>query len=358
MAENADGMEKSEEPTSKRKEEAINKGQIGRSMDLSSAVAILVGFCALAIYGGDFVGESLGLMREFFSAYAHWTPSISNFSAMAHHVLMVTLHLLLPILLMLLLINLAVGVAQVGGIHFSTETIRPKLSNVFSLGAIKQIFGKQAYIELLKGIAKMSIIGYISYLIIKAAYPDILYMPDMEILAFCDLMLEILVEMLLLLILFLGVLGVADLIYQKRKTHNDLMMTKQEVKDEHKNSEGDPKVIAARKRMMFAMHQKFMMKELPTATVVITNPTHLAIALRYERGKDQAPLVVGKGADKLAERIKSIAREHDIPVVENKPLARAMYPAIEIGDVIPSEFFAGVAEVLALVFRSRGQTAL
>jgi flagellar biosynthetic protein FlhB len=174
---------------------------------------------------------------------------------------------------------------------------------------------------------------------------------------FNSLMIDILVQMLLMIILFLSVLGAADLIYQKRKTHNDLKMTKQEVKDEHKNQEGDPKVIAARKRMMFAMHQKFMMKELPTATVVITNPTHLAIALRYERGKDQAPLVVGKGADKLAERIKQFAREHEVPIVENKPLARAMYPAIEIGDVIPSEFFAGVAEVLAFVFRSKGATS-
>jgi flagellar biosynthetic protein FlhB len=143
------------------------------------------------------------------------------------------------------------------------------------------------------------------------------------------------------------------LIYQKRKTHNELKMTKNEVKDEHKNSEGDPKVIAARKRAQYKLHQQFMMKEVPSATVVITNPAHLAIALRYEGGKDQGPLVVAKGADKVAERIRQLAMENDVPIVENKPLARAMYDAVEPGDPLPAEFFAAVAEVLAYVFRQK-----
>jgi flagellar biosynthetic protein FlhB len=354
MAENQDGAEKSEEPTSKRKEEAINKGQIGRSMDFSSAATILTGFVALALFGADFVADNLSLMREFFGMF-HWIPTHANFVALGGHIIGLIISMLAPILLTLLIVGMIANIAQVGGLHFSTETLQPKLSNVFSLQAFTRIFGKQAWIELLKGLAKMGIIGYISYLIIKDFYPEILYSADMPLLTFCGLMIDILVDMLLMIILFLIVLGAADLIYQKRKTHNDLKMTKQEVKDEAKNSEGDPKVIAARKRMMFAMHQKFMMKELPTATVVITNPTHLAIALRYERGKDQAPLVVGKGADKTAERIKEIAREHDVPIVENKPLARAMWGAVEIGEVIPAEFFAGVAEVLAYVFKTKGK---
>jgi flagellar biosynthesis protein FlhB len=130
-------------------------------------------------------------------------------------------------------------------------------------------------------------------------------------------------------------------------------MTKHEVKDEHKNSEGDPKVIAARRKAMYKMHQQFMMKEVPTATVVITNPTHLAIALRYQRGKDQVPLVVAKGADKTAERIKAIAMENNVPIYEDKPLARAMYDVVEVGDALPAEFFAAVAQVLAYVFKQK-----
>jgi flagellar biosynthetic protein FlhB len=215
------------------------------------------------------------------------------------------------------------------------------------------MFGKNAWVELFKGIVKMTIVGIISYIVISKHYDDILYMADMQIGVFCAYMIDILVEMLIKIIIFLLILGIADLIYQKRKTFNEMKMSKHEVKDEHKNSEGDPKVIAARKRAMYKMHQQFMMKEVPSATVVITNPTHLAIALRYERGKDQVPLVVAKGADKTAERIKTLATENEVPIVENKPLARAMYDVVEPGDPLPAEFFAAVAEVLAYVFRQK-----
>jgi flagellar biosynthesis protein FlhB len=215
------------------------------------------------------------------------------------------------------------------------------------------MFGKSAWVELFKGVIKITIVGMISYSVIKKHHEDILYMADMQIGVFCAYMIDILVEMLLKIILFLIIFGIADLIYQKRKTHNEIKMSKHEVKDEHKNSEGDPKIIAARKRAMYKLHQQFMMKEVPKATVVITNPTHLAIALRYERGVDQVPFVVGKGADKLAERIKELAIENNVPIVENKPLARAMYDVVEIGDPLPAEFFAAVAEVLAYVFRQK-----
>jgi len=155
--------------------------------------------------------------------------------------------------------------------------------------------------------------------------------------------------------LLLFVLGAADLFYQKRKVHNELKMTKNEVKDEAKNSQGDPKVLAARRKAMLKMYQQFMMKEVPSATVVITNPTHLAIALRYERGKDQVPFVVAKGKDRIAERIKELARENNVAIVENKPLARAMFDVVEVGESLPAEFFSGVAEVLAYVFKTQAQ---
>jgi len=348
----AEDEEKTEEPTSKKKNDAIKKGQIGRSMDLSSAISLIAALLGLYIFGGDFAGKCQGIMLEFFTAYTDWQPSIANFSALATHVLGLVIDMLTPMLLFFLFVGLAGNLSQVG-LHFTLEKLQPKFSNVFSLSGIKRMFGKDAWIELLKGVVKITIVGMISYMIIKKHYDDILYMADMQIGVFCAYMIDILVEILLKVILFLIILGLVDLIYQKRKTHNDIKMTKNEVKDEHKNSEGDPKVIAARKRAMYKMHQQFMMKEVPTATVVITNPTHLAIALRYERGKDQVPLVVAKGADKTAERIKLLAIENEVPIVENKPLARAMYDVVEPGDPLPAEFFAAVAEVLATVFRAK-----
>jgi flagellar biosynthetic protein FlhB len=348
----AEDEEKTEEPTAKKKQEAIRKGQIGRSMDMSSAIILLTAFCGFYIFGADFVNNCKAIMQEFFSGYIDWQPSIANFSALSFYILNFLLKLLMPLLLLFLIVGFIGNLAQVG-LHFTLETLRPKFSNVFSLAGLKRMFGANAWMELLKGLAKVIIVGIISYTVIMKHYEDILYMADMQLVVFCAYMIDILAELLIKIIIFLIILGAADFIYQKRKTHNELKMSKFEVKDEHKNSEGDPKVIAARKRAMYKMHQQFMMKEIPTATVVITNPTHLAIALRYEMGKDQAPFVVGKGEDKLAERIKQLAKEHDVPIVENKPLARAMYDVVEVGEVLPAEFFAAVAEILAVVFKQK-----
>jgi len=348
----AEDEDKTEEPTSKKKADAIKKGQIGRSMDVSSAIALIAALWGLYIFGGDFANSCKAIMYEFFMGYIGWVPSITSFSALAHHVLILLIKLLAPLLLFFLVLGLIGNIAQVGW-HFTLEKLQPKFSHVFSLAGLKRMFGKDAWVELLKGMVKMTIVGMISYSVIKKHYEDILYMADMQIGVFCAYMIDILVEMLLKIIVFLIILGAADLIYQKRKTHNELKMTKNEVKDEHKNSEGDPKVIAARKRAMYKLHQQFMMKEVPTATVVITNPTHLAIALRYEQGKDQVPLVVAKGADKVAERIRQLATENNVPIVENKPLARAMYDVVEPGDPLPAEFFEAVAKVIAYVFRQK-----
>ncbi len=348
----AEDEDKTEDPTSKKKSDAIKKGQIGRSMDLSSAIALIAALWGLYIFGGDFANSCKAIMREFFTSYIDWTPTIANFSALAYHVLLLLLKMLVPLLLFFLILGVIGNLSQVG-LHFTLEKLKPKFSTIFSLGGLKRMFGKDAWVELFKGIIKMTIVGMIAYSVIKKHSEDILYMADMQIGVFCAYMIDIIVEMLLKIIIFLIILGVADLVYQKRKTHNELKMTKNEVKDEHKNAEGDPKVIAARKRAMYKLHQQFMMKEVPSATVVITNPTHLAIALRYERGKDQVPFVVAKGADKIAERIRLLATENNVPIVENKPLARAMYDVVEPGDFLPAEFFAAVAEVLAYVFRQK-----
>jgi len=348
----AEDEEKTEEPTAKKKADAIKKGQIGRSMDVSSAIALIAALWGFYLFGGDFAGSCKAIMYEFFIGFVDWRPTNSNFVALAHYVLTSLANMLAPLLLFFLLLGLLGNLSQVG-LHFTFEKWKPKFSNVFSLSGLKRMFGKDAWVELLKGVIKITIVGLISYLVLREHYEDILYMANMEIGVFCAYMIDIIVELLLKVIVFLIVLGITDLIYQKRKTHNDIKMSKHEVKDEHKQSEGDPKVVAARKRMMYKLHHQFMMKEVPTATVVITNPTHLAIALRYERGKDQVPLVVAKGEDKLAERIKQLAADHNVPIVENKPLARAMYDVVEVGDPLPAEFFAAVAEVLAYVFRQQ-----
>ena len=352
MADDSD--EKTEEPTGKKLKDSRDQGQIGRSMDLTSAAILLAGLAALSVYGGDFVTANMDLMREYFTGYRDWYPNPVNITSLANHLLQQMFAMLWPILLILVLVGMSINILQVG-LNFTLKPLEPKLSKVFSMGAITRMFGKMAWIELLKGLAKVILVGFVSYWVIRKHFEDILYMADMELMVFINYLIDVILELLIKVILLLLVLGVADLFYQKRKTHNDLKMTKQEVKDEHKNSQGDPKVLAARRRAMLKMHQQFMMKEVPSATVVITNPTHLAIAFRYERGKDNVPVVVAKGKDKVAERIKAIAQEHEVPMVENKPLARAMFDVVEVGEPIPAEFFGALAEVLAYVFNSKAQ---
>jgi len=348
MAEDND--DKTEDPSGRKLDEAKDRGQLGMSMDFNSSVVLLAGVAAIAIFGADFTQASLGLMREVFGNLRNVAePTDQWFFFLSAHVLKEMFDMLWPILLVLLGAGLAVNLVQVG-INFTTKPLEFDLSKVFSWSAITQIFSRQAWIELLKGIAKMVVISWVAYDCIAKRFDDILASTDMDLNAIIRLILDISWEMLWKVVLLLLILGFADWIYQKRKTFNDLKMTKQEAKDENKNTMGDPQVIQARKRAMYKMHQKFMMHEVPKATVVITNPTFIAIAIRYDRGKDQVPIVVGKGKRLIAEHIRNIAKEHNIPIVENKALARGMYDHIEVGQEVPQEFFTSVAEVLAYVF--------
>ena len=345
-----DSEDKTEEPSGRKLDEARERGQLGRSMDLNSAMVLLAGVSALAVFGAQFTKQCAGLMHEYFGSISHvGEPTDTWFVFLCSHVLKASLDLLWPILLVLLVVGLSVNLLQVG-LNFTTKPLEMNISKVFNMKVLTNMFATQAWVELLKGLAKMTVIGYVAYDCIQSRFDDILSSIDLDITGLVGLLIEIAFNMLWKVVLLLLILGFVDWIYQKRKTHNELKMTKQEVKEETKNTQGDPKMIAARKRVMYKMHQQFMMKDVPKATVVITNPTHLAIAIRYQRGTDQAPMVVAKGKQLVAERIRELAREAGVPIVENKPLARQMFDQVQVGDVIPQEFFHAVAEVLAYVF--------
>ena len=348
MAEDAD--DKTEDPSGRKLDEAKDRGQLGQSMDLNSAVILLAGIAAIAIFGAQFTQIAEDMMREIFGNLRNVAePTDQWFVFLSTHVLQEAFNMLWPILLVLLVAGIVVNVLQVG-ISFTTKPLEFDLSKLFNWKALTQIFTRQAWIELLKGLAKMFVISWVAYDCIAKRYHDILTSSDMDIQAMVRLILDISWEMLWKVVLLLLILGIADSVYNKRKTFNELKMTKQEAKDENKNTMGDPQVIMARKRAMYKMHKKFMMHEVPKATVVITNPTFIAIAIRYNRNTDQVPIVVGKGKRLIAENIRKIATEHNIPIVENKALARAMYDQVHEGQEIPQEYFTGVAEILAYVF--------
>jgi flagellar biosynthetic protein FlhB len=203
----------------------------------------------------------------------------------------------------------------------------------------------------------MAVVGLVGYKVVASHYGTYMLLADMSLGQFCHMLFSISVEIIIKSTLVLFAIGIADLVYQKRKVHSELKMSKSEVKDEAKQSEGDPHVKGKIRSLRLQMHRNFMMKELPKATVVITNPTFIAIAIRYTQGLDTAPVVVAKGKRLIAERIRDVAKQNSIPIVEDKPLARGLFDIAEPGEQIPEEFFAAVAEILAYVYSLKGNRA-
>lgn len=359
--ENEDGTEKSEEPTSKRKGEAKRKGQVAQSQDFGNGIMLAAGFIALWILGDDL----------WHAIQLHFVQSIklaSTFEYTEQYMLILMQNQLrwmarnlLPLMLTFLIVGMTTAILQ-KGFGWYWEKLKPDFGKVFSpkklaSGLKKIFFSKQTLFNLGKNLLKMIAISIVIYWVLSDRFEELLFLIDHDFMQICLIILSIAAEIAWKVILLLILIGIIDFIYQKRKLHSELKMTKQEVKDENKQVMGDPKVLAKRKQMLMQMYQSNMMKQVPEATVVITNPTFIAIALRYRQGEDNVPLVLGKGKRKVAEKIRNIAEEHNIPVVQNKPLARAMYDQIDVGDTIPAEFYNSVAEILAFVISQKGKAA-
>lgn len=347
MAEDND--DKTEDPSGRKLEEARDQGNLGRSQDFTSGVVLLTAVACVSIFGAEFTERSKAMMREMFGSIANVpVPTERWFTFLGTHVIKEMMDMVWPMLLTLLISGLLVNFLQVG-FNFTTKPFEFDLKKIFSVSALTNMFGKQAFMELLKGLAKMAAVGWVAYDSIMSRFTDLLQSTDLDLTGIVRLILDISFDMLWKVVLLLLLIGIVDWIYQKRKNWNDLKMTKQESKDEAKNANGDPQTIGARRKAMLKMRQRFMMKDVPKATVVITNPTFIAIAIRYIRGEDEVPVVIAKGKRLIAQKIRDLASEHEIPVVENKALARGMYDHVQPGEAVPNEFFTGVAEILAYV---------
>jgi flagellar biosynthetic protein FlhB len=352
----ADDADKTEEPTGKRLGEARNKGMVGKSQDLTSSVMLLCGACLIWLFSDKLIAGLQGAMVESFRTIADFETVPGKIMLIAKRGYFGIILLLAPLIGSLAVIALAINISQVG-LLWSMEPLGPHFGKVFAFSGVTRLFSPKAFVEIGKSIAKMIIVGIVAYKVAVSHYPEYLALADMGVGQFTSLMFRVSMEVVIKSTLMLFILGVADLIWQKRTIKKDLKMSKQEVKDEARSSEGDPHVKGKIKSMRLQMHRNMMMKELPKATVVITNPTFIAIAIRYVQGQDQAPVVLAKGKRVIAERIRDVAKQNDIPIVEDKPLARGLYDTVEPGDQIPEEFFAAVAEILAYVYSLKGRTA-
>ena len=353
MPENS-GQEKTEKATSKKRQDARKKGQVAQSREISSAMILMVSLGFFYFAGGWLFWRMSELITGIYQNIETLRIyDIAGAKVFATNVIYGLLAVLIPFLIPVAIAGLVANILQVG-FQINKEAIEPKFSKLNPITGMKRLVSLKSMVELSKSILKILFIGSIAYLLVKSdmrAFPNLIHQEVGQILIFIA---RVSLKICFFVCLALIVLAALDFIYQRWQHEEDMKMTKQEVKDEQKQTQGDPKVKARIRGMQLEMARRRMMEAVPEADVVITNPTHLAIALKFNAEEMIAPLVLAKGAGHVAQRIKEIASEHQIPFVEDKPLAQALYKIVEIGDYIPAELYRAVAEVLAYVYRLKG----
>lgn len=350
---------RTEDPTSRKRSKARSKGQVAKSQEIPEALMMLFGFWFFSVIGPYMFSEIFGFSRYMIGHLHEIDLSSGGLTSLLIMVLFTFFKIVLPIMLVAVLIAFLGDYLQVG-FMFTTEPLQFNLSKLIPKpGALlKRLWiSKMTAWNLLKSLVKISIIGYLAYQVIRKNYGTILLTMNWDIMAalffICRLALEIIIKAAIVLL----IIALIDYRYQKYEHTESLKMTKQEVTDEHKMMEGDPLIKGVIRKRQREAAMRRMMKEVPKADVVITNPTHLAVALKYDQAHMVAPTVVAKGEDLMAERIIEVAREFGVPIIENKPLAQALYEATEIGDEIPPELYRAVAEVLSYIYQDKGKQA-
>ncbi|WP_016956870.1 flagellar biosynthesis protein FlhB [Catenovulum agarivorans] len=348
----ADDQDRTEEPTAKKKSDARNKGQIPRSRELGTMMVLVGGGIGFLLYGHYLAGALYRMFKQGFILEREDAFDMSRMLVRLENLLFEVTWPVLAVLIVLVVFAV-IGNVAVGGYNFSTKAMQPKLSKMNPINGLKRIFGTQGLIELVKSIAKVAVVIGTAYMCFNLFYQELLHINVENMPSGLFKALEILIWVFLILSCSLIVITLIDVPYQLYHHNEQLKMTKQEVKDEHKNSEGDPQVKGRIRSAMFRAHQRRMMQEVPKADVVVTNPTHFAVALKYDPLGTGAPRLVAKGADEMAAHIRKIAEAHQVPILTAPMLARAIYYTTEFEEEIPEKLFAAVAQVLAYVFALR-----
>jgi flagellar biosynthetic protein FlhB len=348
------GQEKTEKATGKKRSEARRKGQVAQSKEISSAV-ILMTALGIFYFSGAWILQNLAqlIAGVYQNIGTLRFTQVSDASTFSLEILYQFLAVLLPFLLPIAVVGFVANVMQVGFV-ISTEAMALKFTKLNPVSGMKRLGSLKSMVELGKSIIKILIIGSIAYLLVKSdiqEFPVLIHQEVGQILVFIA---RVSLKVCFFVCLAIIVLAVLDYIYQRWQHEQDLKMTKQEVKDELKQTLGDPKVKARIRGIQMEMARRRMMEAVPEADVVIINPTYLAIALKFDAREMIAPRILAKGSGHIAQRIREIALEHQIPIVEEKPLAQALFKMVEIGDYIPAELYRAVAEVLAYVYRLKG----
>ncbi len=358
FAKDGEGGEKTEPATAKKLKDARDEGKVAKSRELNSAFDLIVLFLCLKIFVSFVGGKFIDIFSYIYENMPDFVKinegglSVQAAAGLIASVPLKSLMIMLGVMAFGFVVTLLVSIVQVGW-KVSTKPMKPELSKLNPLNGFKRIFSKDSLFELVKSILKIVIIIYIAYTSIKDNANDLFALYDLGLNQAVALVGTLIINTGIKISIVYLVIGLADFIYQKHKFNEDMKMTKQEVKEEYKNTEGDPQIKGRQRRKMQEVSQKRMMQDVPKADVVITNPTHFAVALKYEAKVSSAPVVLAKGEDYLAQKIKEVARENKIEIVENKPLARMLYHNVDVGAEIPPELYQAVAEVLAAVYKAK-----
>lgn len=346
--------EKTEKATPKKRREAREEGQVLQSREITGSFILLICFLTINMFGNYMIKNITTFMNTAFSNFNN-LDSIFTFDNMRIKflfVISVFLKITAPVVLIAFISGLLINYIQIGFL-FTTKPLKPNLNRINPIEGFKRIFSKRAIIELLKSVAKILIIGYVAFTFMKKNSGILLKLPSMGINQILTNFSKLSFSFSMRIVGALFFISILDYIYQWRDYEKQLMMTKQELKEEYKQMEGDPLVKSKIREKQRRMALSRMMSDVPKADVIITNPTHIAVALKYDRENYTAPYLVAKGVDIIAENIKKVAKENEIPIVENKPLARTINDIVEIGEAIPEDLYEAVAEVLAYVYSLR-----
>lgn len=345
--------EKTEKATPRRQEEARKKGEVAKSRELASTAVLLAGLVALMLSGSYIYNQVQAIMADTFTQIASRDLAASDFIAFAERAIRTSMLAIVPVLGAVFFAAIASNVLQIGYFVFSAESITPKLSKLNPIKGLGRLFSKQSFMELFKSLVKLGIIGGIAYITIKGETENTFMLGDMDVRSILTYTLSTIFEIFFKCTLAMVFLVIIDYAFQKYEHERKLKMTKKEIKDESKLTEGDPMVKSRIRSIQREIARKRMMQAVPDADVVITNPTHLAVALKYDSDRMGAPVVLAKGAGLVAEKIRDIASSHGIPIVEDKEIARSIFAAVEVGQEIPSTLWHAVAEIMAYVYGLR-----
>lgn len=344
--------DKTEDPTAKRMEESREKGQLGKSQDLAASIVMVLAIAFLFMYGVKMVELHFQAAHQVLGGFSQLTLDMNSLQAQSRDALYFLLEGFMPFFVVLFLAAVISNVSQIGFL-VTFKPMTPDFGKINPIKGLKNKFSLKTVMLAVMNIAKTLVIAWVSYLVLKVYWVPLFRMSGEDLRLSSSLFAEAFFVLAFFIVLVMLILGLIDFAYQRWQNVQSMKMTKQEVKDEMKNMDGDPKIKQRRRQIQMQMSRQRMMKDVEDADVVITNPTHLSIAIKYDEATMSAPIVVAKGADLLAMRIREIAKEHRVPIIEDKPLARTLYKLVEVGDAIPQQMFKAVAEILATIYRMK-----